>query len=206
MYIPESIRSRDDYKACVKFHGHTCMGLTIGYLAATLALSLLAEARAEDEEVIAVVENDACCCDAIQVLTGCTFGKGNFFHLDYGKMAFTFGSRSTKRGVRLLLRNDIFHIPEREKYLAEKISSNISSDSELKEYEQLYEARGEDLFSRGAESFFDVEQIANLELPKKAVIAQSVACADCGEMVMKTKLLEKNRRTVCRSCATHLDN
>jgi len=39
----------------------------------------LGENRAEDEEIVAVVETDACGADAIQVRTGCTFGKGNFY-------------------------------------------------------------------------------------------------------------------------------
>ncbi len=87
MYIPESIQSREDYQTCISFHGHTCMGVTIGYLAAQLALEQLKTIRSIDEELVAIVETDACCCDAIQVLTGCTFGKGNFFYRDYGKMA-----------------------------------------------------------------------------------------------------------------------
>ncbi len=89
MYIPETIQSKEDYLACIAFHGHTCMGVTIGYLAAKLGMQALGEMRAVDEELIVIVETDACCCDAIQVLTGCTFGKGNFFYLDHGKMAFS---------------------------------------------------------------------------------------------------------------------
>ncbi len=36
------------------------------------------EKRAVDEEIVAVVETDACFSDAVQVMTGCTFGKGDF--------------------------------------------------------------------------------------------------------------------------------
>ena len=46
MYIPESIQAKEDYQACVNFHGHTCMGVTIGYQAAKLAMKLLGEMRA----------------------------------------------------------------------------------------------------------------------------------------------------------------
>lgn len=121
MYIPESIRNRKDYQECIRFHGHTCMGVTIGYLAARLALDLLRASSAEDEQLFAIVENDACCCDAVQVLTGCTFGKGNFIFRDYGKMVFTFGNRETGKAVRLSLKQDVFNTPEQEKLLAGKI-------------------------------------------------------------------------------------
>jgi len=45
--------------------------------------------RAEDEELVAVVENNLCAVDAVQVMTGCTFGKGNLIFRDYGKQVYT---------------------------------------------------------------------------------------------------------------------
>ena len=199
MYIPESIQSREDYQACISFHGHTCMGVTIGYLAAKLALEQLKTIRSIDEELVAIVETDACCCDAIQVLTGCTFGKGNFFYRDYGKMAFTFGSRTTGEGVRLVLKQEIFIIPDREQKLSDRIRSGKGSQEDLKEYESLYESRGEKLFSRGPQAFFEVQKI-DIELPAEAARAPSAPCDVCGEMVMSTKLETENGYMVCGGC------
>ncbi len=42
-------------------------------------MRILQVERDGDEELFAIVETDACGADAIQVITGCTFGKGNFF-------------------------------------------------------------------------------------------------------------------------------
>ncbi len=200
MYIPDSIQSEQDYQNCITFHGHTCMGVTIGYLAAKLALKLLGEMRAVDEELIVIVENDACCCDAIQVLTGCTFGKGNFFFLDHGKMAFTFGSRASGQGVRLLLKEEIFQVPEREQQLATKIGSKNCTAEEQQEYQKLFEQRGEKTFKTGAKGFFDVEKIETLTLPPLAPRAPSKPCGLCGEMVMETKLSPQGRHLVCKGC------
>ncbi len=199
MYIPESIRREQDYKECVAFHGHTCMGVTIGYLAAKCALGLLENERAVDEELITIVENDACCCDAIQVLTGCTFGKGNFFFKDHGKMAFTFGNRVTNKSVRLVLRQDIFEIPVEEEKLADKIRSGMAGTSEKKRYEKMSEKRAEELFDRGPAVFFNVEHL-DLVLPPTAARAQSSACDRCGEMVMQTKLEKMSTQLVCKGC------
>lgn len=199
MYIPDSIQSRKDYQTCIDFHGHTCMGVTIGYLAAKICLERLKVERSIDEELITIVENDACCCDAIQVLTGCTFGKGNFFYKDYGKMAFTFGSRATGEGIRLVLRQEIFEIPEREQELAELIHTGKSSPDERNEYEQLYESRGEELFNRGAEAFFSIEEI-DLGSPPMAPRAPSKPCDTCHEMVMETKLEDVEGKHICRAC------
>lgn len=200
MYIPPAIQSQSDYQSCVDFHGHTCMGVTIGYLAAKLGMQLLGEMRAVDEELIVIVETDACCCDAIQVLTGCTFGKGNFFYRDYGKMAFTFASRTSGRGVRLVLKPEIFQIPEKEQALAEKIASHTATADEQKEYERLYEKRGKDFFAGGPEAFFDIKPTETSSLPPKAPRAPSIACQTCGEMVMETKLQEIGGHLICKAC------
>src|SRR3972149_9497969 len=85
----DEIFSTPDFKKCIEFHGHICPGLAVGYKAAKAGMAWLEENHAEDEELVALVETDACGSDAIQVLTGCTFGKGNFFYRDYGKQAFT---------------------------------------------------------------------------------------------------------------------
>jgi formylmethanofuran dehydrogenase subunit E len=201
MYIPESIQAKADYQHCIAFHGHTCMGVTIGYLAAKLAMELLAEMRSVDEELITIVETDACCCDAIQVLTGCTFGKGNFFYLDYGKMAFTFASRTSGKGVRLILKPEVFSIPEKEQLLAKKLTRPDCTPAEKKEYEQMYESRGKHFFAKGPAGFFDVQYLDHFKLPDRAPRAASKACDICGEMVMETKLETAGNHKICRGCA-----
>ena len=87
-----------------RFHGHFCPGLMIGFRAAQIALRELGVERAEDEELIAICETDACSVDAVQVLTGCTVGKGNLILRDWGKQVFTFGRRSDGKMLRVALR------------------------------------------------------------------------------------------------------
>jgi len=86
----------EDFEKCVAFHGHICPGLAIGFQAARVLMERLGVQRAGDEELLAFVENDACGADGIQVMTGCTFGKGNFIFKNFGKHAFTLVAR--KRG------------------------------------------------------------------------------------------------------------
>ena len=65
------------YDAAVAFHGHACPGLALGYRAAEYALQHLRTGRSDDEDLVAIVENDACGVDAIQMVAGCSVGKGN---------------------------------------------------------------------------------------------------------------------------------
>ncbi|MEN6351189.1 MAG: formylmethanofuran dehydrogenase subunit E family protein [Syntrophomonas sp.] len=78
----------NDWNKAVEFHGHTCVGLALGYRVGKATLKHLDSSRAPDEELIAIVETDNCALDALQVLTGCSIGKGNIFLRDYGKNVF----------------------------------------------------------------------------------------------------------------------
>jgi len=96
----------DIWNFTVQFHGHECNGLRWGYKVATFALEKLKIDKSSDEELVAIVENDSCAVDGIQVVTGCTFGKGNLIFRDYGKHAYTFFSRKTGEGIRITRRKE----------------------------------------------------------------------------------------------------
>ncbi len=170
-----------DLQRCIDFHGHLCPGLVIGYLAARAGMQQLAAERSQDEEVIAVVENDSCAVDAVQVLTGCTFGKGNLFFCDHGKMVFTFALRPSGRAVRLCYQGlktpDIEQMPEA----------------------QRRRRQVEFMLSQPAERLFCIRQ-QPLRLPPTARIHQSVMCACCGEMVIATRTRDHDGRRVCIPC------
>ena len=104
----KEILSSEDFNKCVEFHGHICPGLAIGFQAARILMERLGVRKAPDEELVAMVETDACGADAIQVMTGCTFGKGNFIFRNHGKHAFSLVDRKRGTGVRVCLRPDIF--------------------------------------------------------------------------------------------------
>ena len=89
------------YEDLIAFHGHSCPGLAIGYRMSKAALAFFSGSRAKDEEIVAIVENDACGVDAFQCLSGCTFGKGNLIFKDYGKHVYTLYNRSSRKGARV---------------------------------------------------------------------------------------------------------
>ena len=82
------------WKKCREFHGHACKGLLTGFLASLYASELLGLKRQEDEGVVCISENDACGVDAVQVVLGCTLGRGSLlFHMT-GKAAYSFYDRA----------------------------------------------------------------------------------------------------------------
>ena len=91
------------WEKCAAFHGHICGGLTIGYKAALYAMELLELEFSDDELVVCISENDACGVDAIQVILGCSIGKGNLLFHMRGKQAFSTYNRKNGKSVRLVL-------------------------------------------------------------------------------------------------------
>ncbi|MGW8287770.1 MAG: FmdE family protein, partial [Desulfobulbales bacterium] len=92
-----------DFNDAVKFHGHACPGLALGYRVAERALKEFG-LRARDEELVAIVENNSCAVDAIQFFCGCTFGKGNLIFKDYGKQVYTFIKRPESEAIRIAVK------------------------------------------------------------------------------------------------------
>lgn len=162
------------WDACVAFHGHACGGLTIGYKAAVYAMELLGLTHAEDEAVVCIAENDACGVDAIQVILGCTVGKGNLlFHLR-GKQAFSFYERNSGRSVRLVLKP--------------------TPDFPDKERKFRY------LQDTPAAALFDKKETV-LSLPERARLFVSKPCSCCGELTAESMLRLENGQLVCLDCS-----
>ena len=166
------------YEEIIKFHGHTCPGVTIGYRMAKAAMKRLSEKRSEDEEIVAIVENSACGVDAVQVLTGCTFGKGNFIFRDYGKQVYTFYSRNTGKGYRVVFHGD--NVPEEARGDREKMTR------------WLLDADEKDIIS--------VTEI-DIEEPDPAEMVPSIRCDYCGEMVMESRAEKKDGKIACIPCS-----
>ncbi|MDD2604996.1 MAG: FmdE family protein [Desulfobacteraceae bacterium] len=195
----EEVLSREDFKRCLEFHGHLCPGVSIGYRAARAAMEHLAARRAEDEEVVAVVETDACSADAVQVLTGCTFGKGNLIYRDHGKMVLTLLSRKTGEGVRVAMRPDAFAPDPEHMALIQKVTRGEANEAEKARFDQRHIQRSHDVLVMETEALFKIEP-TRIDLPPQAQIAPSELCAVCGEPTMATKMEVVEGRKLCRDC------
>ncbi len=158
---------------CVEFHGHECPGLAIGVRASLLAKEKMGLDFSTDEEIVCITENDACGVDGVQVITGCTLGKGNLIYKDTGKMAFTFASRKTGEAMRFILKG----IP----------------DNLTKEEKQEFILEGPE------EQVFNWKKV-DIVLPEMARKFNNIKCEKCGESAPEHKIRIDDGRKLCLDC------
>ncbi|MCL5057697.1 MAG: FmdE family protein [Actinobacteria bacterium] len=189
------------WEKAVEFHGHSCPGLAIGYRVSQIALKELGGLRSQDEELVAIVENDACGVDAVMLMTGCTLGKGNLLYRDFGKHVYTFGSRSSNKALRISVNGEILHkqSPDAQE-LRKKVFGGTAIESEKKEFYGYQAQRTDSILDIPENDFCKVEHI-DFKFPGKARIFNSIRCDQCGEYVMEAKGRVKNGQIVCIPCS-----
>lgn len=190
----------EDLKAAVAFHGHICPGLIIGYRAAKLAAKDLELHRDKDEELVAVVENDACGVDAIQWLLGCTIGKGNLILRDQGKHAFTIFCRDTGKAVRLVYKGQAGATAPEGIALRKKVMTGAATVEEKSRFEVQKAERMRWMLAAADEELFDCKQ-PSFPVPERARIFDSFECETCGEVTMEPRLRLVAGKKVCLACA-----
>lgn len=126
-----------------------------------------------DEELVCIAETDACPADAVQVLLGCTFGKGNLLYTPAGKSAYTFYSRATGQGVRVA---------------ALRSHTDMTREERMR---WILEAPLDDLFTATA---------PKVPLPEKARIFRTLTCEVCGETMAEHMARIQDGKVVCLHC------
>jgi formylmethanofuran dehydrogenase subunit E len=181
------------------FHGHLCPGLATGIRVAEQALLEMGD-RPGDEEVVAIVETDNCAVDAIQFITGCTFGKGNLIHLDYGKNAFRFIRRRDDKAIRIRVRPDAWKpLTLDEDRLMKRWYAGAASEAEKQEATRLRQRHIEMILNAPLPDLIEVQHIEPV-IPPRARIFNSVACAQCGETTMEIRLRQLEGKLYCTEC------
>jgi len=147
-----------------------------------------------------IVETDMCGVDAVQYLTGCTFGKGNLIHKDFGKMAFSFFDRETRRGFRCLLKSGArSDMAEELSSLHRKIASGLASDEEQTRSKNLRQQMKDRIMSSNLDELFEVMEPKEA-MPRGARVLESLVCEACGEETMESRTRRFAGKTLCQPC------
>jgi formylmethanofuran dehydrogenase subunit E len=182
-----------------ELHGHFCPGLAMGVMAAAHAVRQMSWRSDGMEHVVAIVETNNCFADGVQYVTGCTLGNNALVFRDLGKTAFTLADREGE-AIRIAAlprkqRDDAFA-----KLFTKVVKNREGTGEDEARYRRMARERVFDLLQQDVEELFTVEQ-ATIDIPSYAPIHDSVICESCHEPVMATRIIEKNNRCLCISCA-----
>lgn len=189
-----------DLQEVIRFHGHVCPGLLIGYRAAKAAQAYLDLSRPEDEELVAIVESDGCGIDAVQALLGCTLGKGNLIYQDHGKQVYTIICRERQRAVRIAAKPGLFNRSPEQEALFQKFLSGQATQEEKEAFWAMQKEKVAAMLKVAEEDLFTITDVAP-EVPGKARIFKSVTCEFCGESVMEPRARIRDGKYACIPCS-----
>ena len=186
------------YDDVVEFHGHSCPGLALGYRVSRRALREFGD-RSEDEEIVAIVENNSCAVDAVQMMTGCTFGKGNLVFRDFGKQVYTFAKRPSGRSIRISIIGERPEETKEEKQLWDAYAKGDRSKKVLDFVHSRKAAKIRQILDAQDEELFAVTK-GKIALPPEAEIYRSIRCALCNEKVAEPKARTREGMMLCVPC------
>ena len=148
--------------------------------------------------MVAVVETDMCGVDAIQYLTGCTFGKGNIQKLGYGKFALTLIDRKSGRSVRVVTRPETIQKNKESEFIGFRMSGVPASQIDPKLVEPLVDY----IMDSDDDKLFQIGEVIETKLPAPPPHGFSaVICDSCGEVVVESYARIKEGKIVCAPCA-----
>lgn len=186
------------YDEVVAFHGHSCPGLALGYRVSLRVLKEWGRPSA-DEEIVAIVENNSCAVDAVQVMTGCTFGKGNLIFRDYGKQVYTFLKRPSGTGLRISVDWKKREETAEEKAMWDRYMRGERSEGVVSFVHDRRSEKIRHILEADDGELLNVTD-GNEKLPPEAEVYKSIVCESCGEKMMEPRARIKDGRTVCIPC------
>lgn len=184
------------------FHGHKCPAMPMGLRAGAAAMNRLGVERAPDSQLIALVELGenhcaTCFADGVQVITGCTMGKGNIHRLNYGKWGLTLIDKKTGRAVRVSPRAEAMQANKHTEFFSEYREKGIPASQVPAAVvdplvERVMQAPEEQLFTVS-----DILPYHEVEPPHSFV---TFVCDLCGEMTVEPYGRLLGDRRVCIPC------
>ncbi|XHH07636.1 MAG: FmdE family protein [Candidatus Bathyarchaeia archaeon] len=210
--IAEAIESQDLLKLLKitgTLHGHFCPGSALGVMASVYGLNIL---RREGikldgmEELIAIVETNACFSDGVQMVSGCTLGNNALIYRDLGKHAVTFALRGKETGIRVRALPHFRTYLKREVpeffALIEKLTDNtVWSVTKQRTYREKGWEAACALIKLPFKEILSAENVS-VQLPDYAPIMKTTVCTSCGEEAIATRIVAEGKNNgLCLLCS-----
>ncbi len=188
-----------EFKDAVAFHQHLCLDIAIGYRAAKVLVSEMGDQLKNMKEVVALVGNETCAVDAIQEITGCTFGKRNLILTHIGKPVYILQNTATGTAVRAYCKYwDTFDHSQLRALRKETKRPDASPEAKAalqKKTEEIIDA----ILAAPDSALFSISEVS-LPPPPKSGKYQAEPCDQCHEHVDIALLKDKGGKRLCTEC------
>jgi len=196
------IDPKDYLSAGQQLHGHKCPAMPLGLRAGAAAMNKLGVERAKDGQLVALLELGEghcahCFADGIQMITGCTFGKGNIQQLGYGKFGLTLVDRANGQAVRVVPRAEAQTATKQTPFFKEYREKGIPAS---KVPADVVEPLIDQVMNAPEDKILKVGEVFNKVLEKPNEGFASFVCERCGDMVVEKYGRVVGDQKVCIPC------
>jgi len=200
------IEAKDYYDHALALHGHKCPAMPLGLRAGAAAMNALGVTRAADSQLLALVETGedhcgTCYADGVQMITGCTLGKGNISKLHYGKWGLTLIDTAAGRAVRVTPTAATLQASQHSAFITDYRAKGIPASQVPPE---IAEPLMQHVMDAPDSELLAVGTITTRQVPHRPHSFTGLVCGNCGEMVIEPYARIAGGKTVCIPCQQQL--
>lgn len=195
------VNPKDYLEMGLRFHGHKCPAMPMGLRTGAAVMNALGVGRTGDSALLTLVElgDDHCAtcfADGVQVITGCTFGKGNIQKLGYGKWGVSLIDKKTRRAVRAIPKAAVMM----ENKHGEFIEMRMGGTPPTQVPEHISQPLVEKIMSAPQEQLLDVGPVTTTPVDTPKHLWDVFICDGCGEFVIEAYGRIKGAQKLCIPC------
>ncbi len=186
-----------------QFHGHKCPAMPMGLRVGAAAMNKLGVERTGDGDIIAILDLGedhcaTCYADGIQVITGCTYGKGNIKKTHKGKWALTLVEKKTHRAVRITPTAAAMMANKQSPFFTEYRGKGVPA---TKVPPEVVEPLVKRVMTLPDKELYNISDVFIYDLKEKPHSFNGFVCEECGEMTVMEYGRIKGDKKVCIDCA-----
>ncbi len=197
------VNAKDFFDAGLALHKHCCPSMPLGLRLGEAALNKLGVGPTGDTALLSLVElgddhHGTCVADGIQIITGCTFGKGNIKKLGWGKLGLTLIDKKTKRAVRVTPKTEVIQAGDKSDFVQNYRKKGVPPTQIPEEVSRPLIDR---ILSAPEGTLLTVSDV--FESPHQEPLYQwgIFVCPGCGEVTVESYGRTQGETRLCIPCA-----
>ena len=198
------INAKDWLEYGFKFQGHKCPSMVMGLRAGAAAMNKLGVKRANDEELFLFVDvgRDHWATDfvdGLQIITGCTLGKGNIKRTHKGKLSFVLIDTKKNKAIRVVPRAEAVLSFRKTNFFQRYRRKGIPASEVPPE---IVEPLIEFVMNTPEEKLIKISDVFDYNFNLEPRSFNSFVCEECDEIIIEEYGRIKGDRMVCMDCAS----